>query len=83
MQIQQQKIQSDMMLERMKMQMEQQAKQQQMQLDARMKQQEMSFMQMFEKWKAELGAQTQVKVAQIKADAMPATRPGSSSSRPQ
>ena len=72
MQIQQQKIQSDMMLEKMKMQMDAQAEQQRMQMEAQAKQQEMSFMQMFEKWKAELGAQTQVQIAQIKADAMPA-----------
>ena len=72
MQIQQQKIQSDMMLEKMKMQMDAQDEQQRMQMEAQAKQQEMSFMQMFEKWKAELGAQTQVQIAQIKADAMPA-----------
>lgn len=70
MQIQQQKIQSDMMLERMKMQMEQQSEQQRMQLEASMKQQEMNFMQLFEKWKAELQANTQVKVASINAAAM-------------
>lgn len=79
MQIQQQKIQSDMMLERMKMQMEQQSEQQRIQIEAQSKQQELNFMQMFEKWKAELSAQTQVQVAQIKADAMPAP----SSERPQ
>lgn len=71
MQIQQQKIQSDMMLERMKMQMEQQAEQQRMQMEAHAQQQEMNFMQMFEKWKAELQAKTQVQVAQINADNMP------------
>lgn len=75
MQIQQQKIQSDMMLERMKMQMEQQSEQQRMQLEASLKQQEMNFMQLFEKWKAELQANTQVKVAQIGAENRP--EPGS------
>ena len=69
MQIQQQKIQSDMMLERMKMQSEQQAEQQRMQMEMSMKQQEMNFMQMFEKWKADLQAKTQVEVARINADA--------------
>ena len=71
MQIQQQKMQTDMALEKMKLQMEAQAQQQELAMKAQAQQQEMSFMQMFEKWKAQLQAETQVKVAQINADAMP------------
>lgn len=71
MQIQTQKLQSEEMLAKMKMQMESQAEQQKMQLEARMQQQEATFMQAFEKWKAELNAMTQVKVAEIKAENMP------------
>ena len=71
MQIQQQKMQTDMQLEKMKLQMEAQAQQQELAMKAQAQQQEMNFMQMFEKWKAQLQAETQVKVAQINADAMP------------
>lgn len=76
MQVQQSKMQADMAIQQQKMQTDAQLRQAEMQMELRMKQQEMSFMQMFEKWKAELQAQTQVKVAEINAENQPApTRP--------
>lgn len=73
---QQQRAQADMAIQQQKIQSDMQLKQMEMAMEARMKQQEMNFMQMFERWKAELQAQTQVKVAQINAENQPApTRP--------
>ncbi len=71
MQIQQQKMQSDAMLDRMKMQMDQQAEQQRLAMEAQFKQQEMGFMQMFEQWKAQMDVRKDIQIAQIQADAMP------------
>ena len=53
------------------MAMDERFRQQELAADARAKQQELSFMQVFEKWKAELTAQTQIKVAEIKAENSP------------
>ena len=71
MQIQQQKAQTDLMAQKQKMEMDFALKQQEMAMEAKMAEREASFMEVFEKFKAELQAQTQVKVAQITADAQP------------
>ena len=65
------KMQADMAIQQQKMQTETQLKQMEMQMELRLKQQEMSFMQLFEKWKAELEAQTKIKVAEINAENQP------------
>lgn len=71
MQIQQQKAQIDLAVQKQKMEMDFALEQQRMQMEAQMAKREASFMEVMERWKAELQAQTQVKVAQINADAQP------------
>lgn len=71
MQIQQAKVQSDMAAQKQKMEMDFALEKMKMQMEMQMAQREASFMETFEKWKAELQAQTQVKVAEIKAENMP------------
>lgn len=71
MQIQQQKAQTDLAVQKQKMEMDFALKQQEMAMEARMAEREASFMEIMERFKAELQAQTQVKVAQINAEAKP------------
>ena len=65
------KMQADQAIAQQKLQTETAMRQMEMQMEARLAQQEATFMETFEKWKAELNAQTQVTVATIKAENMP------------
>lgn len=69
-QVQQQKIVSQERLKQYEMMLDERFRQQEFAAEQRAEAQKLSFTQLMEKWKAELQATTQVRVAQINADAM-------------